>query len=291
MTAISGKWVGTIEGTNNGTVFAEFMVTEDRISGVAQISDPVYGVGVYVVTGGQVNPDDLRLVLTPNKQTQMAGHGIVTVLAHMVSQTKFVGDWRSSVGTSGTLSITKMDKEFIGIEKSLQDKQENSMIKPTDHGAAIVPKRTKLFICYSHYDISWLERLRIHLKPLERDYALDIWDDSKIQAGSKWNEEIENAIRSAKVALLIISADFLASDFITSNELPPLLDTSKKDGAVIMPLIVSPSRFKSTKSLSQFQAVNDPSRPLINITKGEQEEVLVKVSEDIETVLKASLSE
>ena len=55
-----------------------------------------------------------------------------------------------------------------------------------------------------------------------------------------------------------------------------------------MSLIVSPSRFKSTKSLSKFQAVNDPSRPLINLTKGEQEQILVKVSEKIEALFRSA---
>lgn len=179
----------------------------------------------------------------------MEGYGTVTVLARMVSQTNFVGNWRSSIGTAGTLDVRR-DAE------------------PT------VQKRTKVFISYSHHDADWMERVRVHLKPLERDYKIDIWDDSKIQAGSKWREEIQRAIRSAKVALLIVSADFLASDFVANNELPPLLDAVEKEGAVILPLIVSPCRFKSTKNLSQFQAVNDPSRALINMTKGEQEEVL-----------------
>jgi hypothetical protein len=40
-------------------------------------------------------------------------------------------------------------------------------------------ERTKVFISYSHQDKPWLERLRVHLKPLERDLDIDIWDDSK----------------------------------------------------------------------------------------------------------------
>lgn len=290
MTSISGKWVGTIQGTNSGAVFAELVQTKERISGIAHINDPVQGVGVYYVTSGQANPDDIRLVLTPDKKTRTAGHGIVTVLSHMVSPTNLAGDWRSSIGTAGTLSVAKLGAESTGIEQRSQaTQQENFMMMSTDQEDAPVPKRTKVFISYSHQDAYWLERLRVHLKPLERDYALDIWDDGKIQAGSKWLEEIERAIQSAKVALLIVSADFLASEFIVNNELPPLLDAAKKEGAVILPLIVSPSRFKSTKNLSQFQAVNDPSRPLINMTKGEQEDILVKVSEDIETVVKPLL--
>jgi len=146
-------------------------------------------------------------------------------------------------------------------------------------------KRVKVFVSYSHCDESWLKRLRVHLKPLERDYALDIWDDSKIVAGSTWRDEIDLAIQSAKVAVLLISADFLASDFIINNELPPLLTAARKDGAVIMTLIVSPSRSKSTQTIAKYQAVNDPSMPLNSLPKAKQEEILVKMSEDIEKVL------
>ena len=128
------------------------------------------------------------------------------------------------------------------------------------------------------------------MKPLVRDYALDIWDDTQIKPGERWLDEIERAIQSAKVALLVVSADFLASDFIANNELPPLLEAAKKDGAVIMSLIVSPSRFTSTESLSQFQAVNDPSSPLLNLTRGEQEKILVRVSEEIEAVFRKTAS-
>ncbi len=287
MTTISGKWVGTIQGTNAGAVFAEFVEAKGQIAGVVHINDAVQGVGVYTVTDGHVNPNEIRLVLTPNQQTKMAGHGIVTVLARMLSETKFVGDWRSSIGTAGTLSVTKLTTEPTSIMQPPQGpQQENLIVASSNKGRVTVPKRTTVFISYSHEDILWLERLRVHLKPLERDYALDIWDDREIQAGSKWFEEIERAIQSAKVALLIVSADFLASDFIASNELPPLLEAAKKDGAVIMPLIVSPSRFKSIKNLCQFKAINDPSRPLVNMAKGEQEEMLVKVSEEIEVLFR-----
>jgi len=143
-------------------------------------------------------------------------------------------------------------------------------------------ERYKLFISYSHKDAEWLERVRIHLRPLERDYDIEIWDDTKIRAGSNWREEIKNAIQSARVALLLISADFLASDFITYDELPPLLDAAKKEGARILPLLLSPSRFKDTKSIAIFQAFNSPSNTLIDMGKGEQERILVEMTREIE---------
>src|SRR2546423_5772777 len=154
--------------------------------------------------------------------------------------------------------------------------------------AAQSDRRTKVFISYSHQDAEWLQRLRVHLKPLEREHRIDIWDDTRIRPGSKWRKEIKQALAATKVAVLLVSADFLASDFIATDELPPLLSAAEKEGAVILPVILSPSRFLKTPSLAQFQSVNLPSRPLIGMAKDEQEAVLVSVSEAIEASLKYS---
>ena len=279
---LSGKWFGIIQGTNLGAVFAEFMEMGTRIVGTVHINDRTYGAMVYVVADANIDSDQIRLVLVPNPANEILEVGAVTVLAHMVTQTELVGDWRSSVGTAGTLSVTKMT-----IEPTEQEQVQMASSKKKGVGGS---KRTKVFISYSHQDTDWLNRLRVHLKPLVRDYALDIWDDTQIKPGERWLDEIERAIQSAKVALLVVSADFLASDFIANNELPPLLEAAKKDGAVIMSLIVSPSRFTSTESLSQFQAVNDPSSPLLNLTRGEQEKILVRVSEEIDAVFRKTAS-
>ena len=52
------------------------------------------------------------------------------------------------------------------------------------------------------------------MEPLERTATLELWSDEKIQPGSEWREEIRDAIKKARVAVLLVSADFLASDFI-----------------------------------------------------------------------------
>lgn len=146
--------------------------------------------------------------------------------------------------------------------------------------------RTQVFISYSHKDKRWLDRLRIHLKPLERDGLFDRWDDTKINPGAKWREEMKAALDSARVAILAVSADFLASDFITENELPPLLAAAERDGAVIIPLILSRCRFQETPAIAQFQSVNPPSRPLTAMTKNEQEEVFYKLTKAVEEALR-----
>ena len=285
MQDIAGKWVGTIQGTNSGSVFAEFFLDEGQLIGSAHINDPMLGVGVYAVTGAHEAKERIRLVLTPEKQTHLEGHGIVTVLARMPSSGRIVGEWRSTIGTAGTLAVAKLDSQPPHAEQSAWSTAQRSSRTTMDETETSHSKRVKVFVSYSHRDKTWLNRLRVHFKPLERDSALDIWDDSKIVAGSRWRDEIDLAIQSAKVAVLMISADFLASDFIINNELPPLLDAAREDGAVIMPLIVSPSRFQSTKTIAQFQAVNDPSRPLISLPRAKQEEILVRMPEDIERAL------
>lgn len=145
--------------------------------------------------------------------------------------------------------------------------------------------RNKVFISYSHKDSKWLERLLVHFRPLERQGAIELWADTRIKAGANWREEIEKGLESAKVAVILISADFLASDFIASDELPPLLSAAEKDGAIIVPLILSPSLFNRMPEIAKYQSVNDPQKPLINLPRSEQETVLVKLAELIEQYL------
>lgn len=142
--------------------------------------------------------------------------------------------------------------------------------------------RDKVFVSYSHKDKDVLERVRIHLKVLESEgVLLDLWDDTQIKAGDKWQEQIEKALSAAKVAILLISTDFLASDFIITNELPPLLRAAENDGATIIPLILKPCRFSKNEELSAFQAVNDPAQPLSKLSDDEQDEVLLRLTDRV----------
>lgn len=145
--------------------------------------------------------------------------------------------------------------------------------------------RKTLFISYSHHDRLWLDMLRPHLKPLERQGTVEIWDDTRIQAGMKWKEQINAAISRARVAVLLVSPYFLASDFIVSNELPPLLDSAESEGLTVLPLIVSPCRFMKTPSLSRYQAVNDPRSTLQDLSEADRSWRLVELTERIEQCL------
>jgi TIR domain len=142
--------------------------------------------------------------------------------------------------------------------------------------------RNRVFVSYSHRDRRHLDRLRVHLRPLERSGLIDLWDDTRLKPGVDWRREISAAIARAKVAVLLVSADFLASDFIAGNELPPLLATAGREGGLILPVVVSPCRFAETSELSPFQAVNDPVRPLAALPVAERERVWVRVANAID---------
>ncbi|GAB1856108.1 hypothetical protein MHTCC0001_09430 [Flavobacteriaceae bacterium MHTCC 0001] len=170
------------------------------------------------------------------------------------------------------------------ILNSIFKKEKHDSSRPLKSLSSILKKkRNKIFISYAHKDKKWLELIQLNLRVLNKEVdSLDVWDDTKIRAGSKWKDEIEQALSSAKIAILIISTNFLASDFIFSNELPPLLEKSENEGTVILPIIVGHCRFINHKRLSHFQSVNDPKSPLNSCTEPEIEKILVSLTNEVE---------
>jgi internalin A len=81
----------------------------------------------------------------------------------------------------------------------------------------------RVFISYSHEDKKLKDQLRKHLKVVERFHSVVVWTDNEVLPGAKWRDEIEKAMTSSDVALLLVSASFLASEFIDNDEIPTLL--------------------------------------------------------------------
>lgn len=151
-----------------------------------------------------------------------------------------------------------------------------------ERAAAEREKNPNVFISYSHSDREYVDRLLVHLKPLEKEGLIDLWLDTRLRAGDRWKKEIEKALSRSTVAVLLVSADFLASDFITDNELPPLLRNAEEKGTRIVPLIAKPCRFARDKNLRHFQAINDPKQSLVLLSPGEQEVLYDQVALEVE---------
>ncbi len=134
-----------------------------------------------------------------------------------------------------------------------------------------------VFISYSHNDRKWVDRLLIHLKPLGRGISFDVWDDSRIKPGSKWHCDIDIALRSAAVAILLVSANFLASDFVMDEEVPVLIQNAETHGTIVIPVLVTPSLFHHS-ALRDFESINSLEVPLSSLSAHKRDEVFVKLA-------------
>jgi len=143
-----------------------------------------------------------------------------------------------------------------------------------------LPSERRIFIGYSHKDRRWLEHLTTMLEPLRRSAQLTTWVDSQILAGEDWLIEIQRVLSSAKVAVLLVTPHFLASNFIIKHELPPLLDAAEKKGLTILWIAVSASLYDETL-IAKYKALNNPARPLDTLSSAERNQVLVKICQQI----------
>jgi len=142
------------------------------------------------------------------------------------------------------------------------------------------PQRHQLFISYSKADREWVVRLKTMLSPLVRGDDLRLWDDSQIEPGARWQEEIRCALATAKVAMLLVSPDFLHSDFVNNEELPPILRAAEEEGLVLLWVKLRHCLVHRT-AINAFQAAFDPRSPLADLETSKQEEALAMVAEAI----------
>ena len=94
----------------------------------------------------------------------------------------------------------------------------------------------KLFYSYSHKDEDLRDQLDTHLKLLQRQKVIDVWHDRKIGAGTEWKDAIDDNLEAADIILLLISADFLASDYCFDVEMRRAMERHEEKSAVVIPV-------------------------------------------------------
>lgn len=146
-------------------------------------------------------------------------------------------------------------------------------------------QRTIVFISYSHKDRKWLEGSKVHLRPIE-EYRqnIEIMDDTRIEPGQRWSQQIQRSLTNPAVAVLLVSANFLASSFITTVELPTFSRAATRNGLVVLPVHIGPCRFDLLPILARTQSVNDPRRPMIDLRPSDRDRVWVRLTEQIDKV-------
>jgi hypothetical protein len=174
----------------------------------------------------------------------------------------------------------------LAFSSQLQRQDSPQEVSTVSSPVKISPDRDHVFISYSHADKEWLEYLQVMLRPLTRTKEILLWDDTKLRGGDKWKEEIRKALAVTKVAVMIVSPHFLASDFIAEHELPPLLKAAQDEGVKILWVLASDCLYNVTE-LADFQASHEIKNPLDSLSVSERNRVLKSVALQIATAANA----
>jgi tetratricopeptide (TPR) repeat protein len=138
-----------------------------------------------------------------------------------------------------------------------------------------------VFISYSHKDEVWKDRLLPQLKTLQQLDRIVVWDDRKIDAGDKWYPEIKEAMEKARVAICLISPNYLASDFCVKEEVPFLLQRCEKEGVILIPILIKPCLWELHEWISETQMLPRDGKAISPDFKDQEDVVFVEVARTI----------
>ncbi|MFK8004883.1 MAG: FISUMP domain-containing protein [Saprospiraceae bacterium] len=120
----------------------------------------------------------------------------------------------------------------------------------------------EIFIAYSRKDSNLMEQLRTHLRPLEQRGMAKIWYDGIIEAGKDWKNEIKTHLDKAEIILLLISADFMDSDYCNDNEMLEAFKKKEESESKVIPIILRPCAWKLSL-FAKMQVLPKDEKPVI----------------------------
>jgi tetratricopeptide (TPR) repeat protein len=124
---------------------------------------------------------------------------------------------------------------------------------------AVTP--VEIFCAYAHADEPWLRKLETHLSLLKRQGLISLWHDRRIIPGTDWAHAIDRRLESASVILLLVSADFLASDYCYSVEMKRALERQEAGEARVVPILVRPVDWTDAP-FAHLQALPTDAKPI-----------------------------
>jgi hypothetical protein len=144
-----------------------------------------------------------------------------------------------------------------------------------------------VFFSYAHEDIHWVQEVSKVLSPAIRNKKVEVWYDAKINKGDKWREAISAALDKTRVGVLLVSPNFLASDFINEQELPFLLSAAEERNVRLLWIYVAPAMVEETP-LGELQCTHDYDRPLLLLSDAERAQCLVNIARQIKRVYEST---
>jgi hypothetical protein len=157
-----------------------------------------------------------------------------------------------------------------------------------DVGARDEAKRTSVeaFCCYARRDQRFLTELKKHLYPLQREGLITLWADVDINAGMEWEKEIDRHLYTAQIILLLISPDFMASDYCYGVEMRRAMERHEHGEARVIPIILRPVQWRRTP-LGKLQALPANASPIMGGKWHHQDEAFYAVAEGIREAVEA----
>jgi hypothetical protein len=155
------------------------------------------------------------------------------------------------------------------------------VVSPVTSGAARSLNIPKVFVSYAHEDQRWVDTIIKALAILTRHSKIKLWSDRHIDIGAEWEQKIFSEIRNSTVVILLLSNDFLNSDFIISRELPAIFAEKERRNLAIIPIVVRPCAFNRHEDLRKFQLFNNPELPLSRLKEWQVETELLKLVDEL----------
>lgn len=121
----------------------------------------------------------------------------------------------------------------------------------------------KIFCCYAHEDELLLKNLKAQLKSLERQGLIDVWHDRNISAGTKWEKEISEHLNDAHIILLLVSSDFMNSDYCYCIEMRQALERHERGEAIAIPIILRHVYWHAAP-FGKLQALPTDGKPVVS---------------------------
>lgn len=141
----------------------------------------------------------------------------------------------------------------------------------------------RILFCYSHEDEAILNKLKAHLIPLQRQGLVDLWYDRDIRAGTVWEQEINNYLETAQIILLLVSSDFMASEYCYSTEMRRAIERHERGEARVIPVILRWVMWKQTP-LGKLHALPKDGLPITD-DRWSQDYALCDVAEGVYKVV------
>ena len=98
--------------------------------------------------------------------------------------------------------------------------------------------KVSIFISYAHADEDLKNELDKHLTGLKRSKKIETWNDRQLIAGQEWDEVIKTELERSDIILLLISIDFIASQYIWDKELATAMKRHEEGTARVVPIIL-----------------------------------------------------